>query len=264
MLKMVRRTWERFDVQMSPRVVFSGLPSARLQSGVMHTQYATDVLTRRWQNRQLAVLRTNLTVSKQEFLLAAILSTLGPLREPLFTVTPEADSGAVRALISTLAGMENFARWNAHFPRRRTLSSFVNSTFRRLCLFCFVNSGRRVIDTEWHAFCDCPLHSASRGRFVMASGLELSSSLPSTVQDLVPLITCVRSNACKAGLLAKFALDIRSTRRHLFRQLSSDGPSGRRKVAARVLWERWRARMHQPEQYVSLSFVGADLQSSGV
>ena len=98
----------------------------------------------------------------------------------------------------------------------------------------------------------------------MASEVELSSSLPSTVQDLVPLITCVRSNARKAGLLAKFALDIRSTRRHLFRQLSSDGPSGRRKVAARVLWERWRARMRQPEQHVSLSFVGADLQSSGV
>ena len=157
------------------------------------------------------------------------------MREPLFAVTSEADSGAVRALISTLAGMEDFARWNAHFPRRRTLSSFVNSPFRRLCLSSFVNSGRRVIDTEWHAFCDCPLHSASRGRFVMASGLELSSSLPSTVHDLLPLITSVRTDARKAGLLAKFAPEIRSTRRHLFRQLSSDGPAGRRKVTARVL-----------------------------
>ena len=120
------------------------------------------------------------------------------------------------------------------------------------------------MDTEWHAFCDCPLHSASRGRFEMASNVEFTSSLPSTVDDLVPLITSVRTNARNAGLFAKFALGIRSTRRHLFRQLSSDGPSGRRKVAARVLWERWRARMHQPGQYVSLSFVGADLQSSGV
>ena len=67
-----------------------------------------------------------------------------------------------------------------------------------------------------------------------------------------------------AGLLAKFALDIRSTRRHLFRQLSSDGLSGRSKVAVRVAWERWRAGMRQPEQYVALSFVGADLQASGV
>ena len=36
-----------------------------------------------------------------------------------------------------------------------------------------------------------------------------------------------------AGELARFALNIRSTRRHLFRQLSSDGPSGRALVAAR-------------------------------
>ena len=33
--------------------------------------------------------------------------------------------------------------------------------------------------------------------------------------------------------LARFALNIRSSRRHLFRQLSSDGPSGRALVAAR-------------------------------
>ena len=120
------------------------------------------------------------------------------------------------------------------------------------------------MDIEWHALCDCPLNSSSRGWFVMASEVELSSSLPSTVQDLVPLITSVRSNARTVGLLAKFALDIRSTRRHLFRQLSSDGPAGRSKVAARVAWERWRAGMRQPARYVSLSFVGADLQTSGV
>ena len=89
-------------------------------------------------------------------------------------------------------------------------------------------------------------------------------SLPSSVSDLVPLITSVRTNARKAGLLAKFALDIRSTRRQFFRQLSSDGPSGRSKVAARVAWERWRAGMRQPTQCVALSFVGADLQASGV
>ena len=40
-------------------------------------------------------------------------------------------------------------------------------------------------------------------------------------------------NEESAGELARFALNIRSTRRHLFRQLSSDGPSGRALVAAR-------------------------------
>ena len=99
----------------------------------------------------------------------------------------------------------------------------------------------------------------------MACEVEFPTSLPSTVEDLVPLVTFVRSNARKAGLLAKFALDIRSTRRHLFRQLSSDGPSGRSKVAARVAWERWRAGLHQSARRVSLNFVGADLRpTSGV
>ena len=187
------------------------------------------------------------------------MSSLGPLEDAFFAVTPDADAGAVRALVSTFAGMEDFARWNAHFPRRNSMSSFTYSPFRRLCLSCFMSSGRKVLDTEWHALCDCPLHSASRGRFVMASNVEISSSLPSTVGDLVSLITSVRTDVRKAGLLAKFTLDIRSTRRHLFRQLSSDGPSGRRKVAARVAWELWRAGMR-----VSLSFVGADLRTSGV
>ena len=173
---------------------------------------------------QLSLLRARPTVTKQEFVLAALLSSLGPLNDALFAVTPDAEAGAVRALVSTFAGMEDFACWNANFPRRKSMSSFALSPFRRLCLSCFMRSGRKVIDSEWHAFCDCPLHSASRGRFVLASDVEFSSSLSSTVSDLVPLITSVRTNARKAGLLAKFALDIRSTRRHLFRQLSSARP----------------------------------------
>ena len=112
------------------------------------------------------------------------------------------------------------------------------------------------------AVLECPLHSASRGRFAMACEVEFPTSLPSTVEDLVPLVTFVRSNARKAGLLAKFTLDIRSTRRHLFRQLNSSGLAGRSKVVARVAWERWRAGMRQPARRVSLSFVGTDLRNS--
>ena len=99
----------------------------------------------------------------------------------------------------------------------------------------------------------------------MACEVEFPTSPPSTAEDLVPLVTFVRSNARKAGLLAKFTLDIRSTRRHLFRQLSSSGRTGRSKVDARVAWERWRAGLHQSARRVSLNFVGADLRpTSGV
>ena len=67
-------------MQMSPRVTFSGLPSARLQSGNLHTQYAADVWIRRWQNRQLSLLRARPVPSKQEFILAARVSGKSDLR----------------------------------------------------------------------------------------------------------------------------------------------------------------------------------------
>ena len=47
------------------------------------------------------------------------------------------------------------------------------------------------------------------------------------------MVTAVADSEESNGELARFALNIRSTRRHLFRQLSSDGPSGRALVAAR-------------------------------
>ena len=47
------------------------------------------------------------------------------------------------------------------------------------------------------------------------------------------LVTAAAGRPCSAGELARFALNIRLSRRHLFRQLSSDGPAGRALVAAR-------------------------------
>ena len=53
------------------------------------------------------------------------------------------------------------------------------------------------------------------------------------VDALCSLAAAVAGDAKLSGELARFALNIRSTRKHLFRQLSSDGPSGRALVAAR-------------------------------
>ena len=61
----------------------------------------------------------------------------------------------------------------------------------------------------------------------------LNCANPCTVDDLCSLVTAVADKEESAGELARVALNIRSTRRHLFRQLSSDGPSGRALVAAR-------------------------------
>ena len=54
-----------------------------------------------------------------------------------------------------------------------------------------------------------------------------------SVDDLCSLVRAASSSPSLSGELARFALNIRSSRRHLFRQLSSDGPSDRALVAAR-------------------------------
>ena len=195
-----------------------------------------------WSVRRLAVLRGPEDVHKQEYLLRHLLSAIGCHGEPLCTVVPVADTGAVRVLVRTLAGMEDFARVNASFPRRNSpLRCFAFSMFRRRCLECFVHGHQCTCDSEWHAFLECPLHNAARGRFSLATGYIFPTSLtPCTAVDLASLVSFVRQNAHMVGHLATFALNIRSTRRHLFRRLGTDGPSGRHRVLMRVVWERWQ------------------------
>ena len=73
----------------------------------------------------------------------------------------------------------------------------------------------------------------ARERFCLSTSLEIKSSNPSTVEDLCSLLAAVASLPRLSGQLARFALNIRSSRRHLFRRLSFDDQHGRALVAAR-------------------------------
>ena len=79
--------------------------------------------------------------------------------------------------------------------------------------------------------------------FCFNTALQINCLNPCLANDLCSLVTAVTERASLSGELARFALNIRSSRRHLFRQLSSDGPSGRALVAARsaalILWGGW-------------------------
>ena len=90
-----------------------------------------------------------------------------------------------------------------------------------------------VLDSEWHAFCECPGFAAARSRFCCSTALQINCSNPCAVDDLCSLVAAAVGGASLSGELARFALNIRSSRRNLFRQLSSDGPSRRALVAAR-------------------------------
>ena len=80
---------------------------------------------------------------------------------------PQADTGAVRSLLRMLAGMEDFARVNAHHPRRRIHPILSNDRLKHSCFFCLINSAEIKVDLEWHAFCECPGAAAAREPFLL-------------------------------------------------------------------------------------------------
>ena len=152
----------------------------------------------------------------------------------IFPVLPHADTEAVRVLLRTFAGLEDFARVNAHYKRRITHPDLTLDCFKRKCLFCLVEHEVHVLDTEWHAIYECPCTNAARTRFRINTAFRYTCPNPCTANDLCPLVKFVAADSRLSGFLAQFAFDIRATRRHIFRRFSSTGPSGRAFVAGQL------------------------------
>ena len=238
MLTMVRRTWPGFDVAVRDSITVTAAP--RLRSlDTLHVDFYADTMAKRWRARKDSVARAQPSVHQQDYLLNVLVSN-GVATEMVFPLRPRADAGAVRALVRTFAGIEDYARWNAHHPRRQQMPGLGAQFARHCCLSCLADSGRFVLDSEWHAICDCPLHGAARRRFAYATDYDFAQSTSDTAQSLIPLVTHVRDNAQFLGELAKFVLNLRATRRHRFRQLKSNGRMGHMRVNLRLIWERWR------------------------
>ena len=125
---------------------------------------------------------------------------------------PAASINAVHALVRTFAGVEDFARVNAHYMRRRYVFGLANERFNRCCLTCLTHTGTRVLDSEWHAIYDCPAHVAARGRFILATKFSRENIVESTATDLSHIVTYTRHSASRSGELAKSLLNIRITR----------------------------------------------------
>ena len=151
----------------------------------------------------------------------------------IFGTMPQANTGAVRILLRTLSGLEDFARVNAHHPRRGIHPSLANDQLKRSCLYCMTYSSEIIEDSEWHAICECPCFASARNRFCFSTKLNINYPAPCSVNDLCSLVAAVAGDARLSGELARFALNVRSTRRHLFRRLSSDGQTGLTLVATR-------------------------------
>ena len=68
-----------------------------------------------------------------------------------------------------------------------------------------------VLDSEWHAFCECPGFAAARSRSCFSTALQINCSNPCTVGDLCSFVAAVVDGASLSGELARFALNIRSS-----------------------------------------------------
>ena len=173
-LILIRRTWPNFDVAVVPRIGLSGIPATLGGHVLVQQQYVADTFVQRWQARQRAILNAKPTIYQQDYILYQMLQLTGILTEPIFNIIPAADVGAVRAMVRMIAGVEDYARINAHYSRRHYFPSLDGAHAKRCCLHCFCNRGVRMLDSEWHAVFDCPLHVAARSRFRLASGVTLS------------------------------------------------------------------------------------------
>ena len=239
MLTMVRRTWPGFDVAVRDSVTVTGAPRPTRQLDALHADFYADTMAKRWRARKESVARAQPSVHQQDYLLNVFVAN-GVATEAVFPLRPKADAGAVRALVRTFAGMEDYARWNAHHPRRQLIPGLGAQFARHCCLSCLADHGRFVLDSEWHAICDCRLHGAARRRFAFATDYDFAQTTSDTAQSLIPVVTYVRGNAQFLGELAKFVFNLRATRRHRFRQLKSNGRMGHMRVTLRLVWERWR------------------------
>ena len=239
---MLRRTWANCDVFFNGTTLRAVGGAIELDKpSFSRANYIEDLAKSRWQARQNALLAQQVTDRQQDYILHTIVHELGRLEKPLFWKKPTASITAVRVLVRTFAGVEDFARVNAHYMRRRHIVGLANGNFSRCCLSCLTHTGKRVLDSEWRALFDYPSHAASRGRFALATNFSWNNENESTPKDLSHIVTYTRNSASWLGELAKLLLTIRTTRRRDHRQLTSTGPNGRIKVLCRLVWEYWRA-----------------------
>ena len=139
----------------------------------------------RWLDRQVSVLSTRPSISRQDHLLYNILLYSGGnelrqqhergrkidrsllLSSAIFCSKPSVSARAFRRLLRFVAGLEDYARINALQPERRlAFPELAQEDLKRSCLFCFVNLKHTCLDSEWHSFFTCPASEEPRHIFL--------------------------------------------------------------------------------------------------
>jgi hypothetical protein len=147
-------------------------PSAGDSPSRLAGLYYEKVRTNKWVDRQISILRNRPSDSQQDFVVYNILAArmdansnadnLNTMRDSccssvIFRIKPTVSTNMFRTLLRFLAGLEDFARINAHYARRDKHPVLSNPVFKRSCLSCLLRRDINIIDSEWH--CRMPLYS---------------------------------------------------------------------------------------------------------
>ena len=117
---------------------------------------------------------------------------------------------------------------NPTAPRGDQISAIGASILRhseceRRCLYCLMhNSLDRRLDSEWHAYMDCPLNESARREFVLLTKLETFFEGTSSVEKLALLVARIRDDSSLVNAFARFSLQVQCSRKVWFRRLSSE------------------------------------------
>ena len=203
----------------------------------------------------LAQITTLVCLEKTKKLSSAFATYISLLlSSALFCTKPSVSARSFRRLLRFAAGLEDFARTNAHQPqRRRIFPELGQEDLKRSCLFCFVNLKQTVLDSEWHSFFDCPACEEPRHIFIdtfprfhnlfypgyeteepFSDFIEASpqqsldqSTLPNyklQIARLAKIIHEARFNRYLTNELSRFVINIHVCRRRVFRSLSTNRP----------------------------------------
>ena len=78
------------------------------------------------------------------------------------------------------------------------------------------------MDSEWHAYLDCPLTENARREFVLLTKLETCFHGTSSVEKLALLVARIRDDSRLIDAFARFSLQVQCIRKVSFRRLSSE------------------------------------------
>ena len=142
----------------------------------------------------------------------------------IFRTKPSVSTVAFRSLFRFLAGLEDFARVNAHYPRRRLFPVLADDRFKRHCLYCIIRAGKFILDSEWHALFECPCCDAPRSLFSYKYSIPNDVAGDSGLNFLVTLVISAGKDVHLTNELARLVVGVISCRRRAFKSLASEIP----------------------------------------